>query len=320
MTFSHGASANTGGLPAPPAGSRGWPWSATGEAPRPEGRLPRISVVIPSYNQGAFLEATLRSVLLQGYPDLEVLVIDGGSTDGSVEVIRRYEPRLTYWHSRRDEGQAAAIRAGLEMATGEVLCWLNSDDIYLPHALLRVGALFARGPATGFVYGNRLVIDRDGAVTGRHLFPRHLTRTHWALEQPLAQECCFWRREVYDRVGGIDPKLFFVMDYDLFFRMWRTARTRKTPEFLGCIREHAETKSARHQDVWRREFREAQERYGLRPPGWLARRVFNRLNRAQLVFEAWQSRFNGSYGREWGLPARESERPAGIAPREEGGR
>ncbi len=321
LTVADGSAKSLAGLPAPPRGSRGWPWT-TAEGMSPGGaRLPRISVVTPSFNQGRFLEATLRSILLQHYPGLEVIVIDGGSTDGSVEVIRKYEPWLTYWHSRRDDGQAAAIRAGFEIATGEILCWLNSDDIYLPNALHRVGEFFARRPGTGIVYGNRAVINRDGAVTGRHLFPRYLTRMHWALEQPLAQECCFWRREVYDRVGGIDPKLFFVMDYDLFFRMWRSARCCKTPEFLGCIREHAETKSARYQDVWCREFREARERFGLRPPGVLARRVFNRLNRAQLVFEVWQSRFNGAYSREWGLPTRATDGegvPAGTAIPDEG--
>lgn len=301
-------------LPACPSGMRGWPWSATEETLRPGARLPRISVVTPSFNQGTYLEATLRSVLLQGYPDLELIVIDGGSTDGSVDVIRRYEPWLAYWHSRRDDGQAAAIRAGLEIATGDVLCWLNSDDIYLPNALLRVGELFAERPGTGFVYGNRLVIDRDGVVTGRHLFPRFLTRLHWSLEQPLAQECCFWRREVYECVGGIDPTLFFVMDYDLFFRIWRNTRARKVPEFLGCIRQHEETKSSRHQDVWQREFHEARVRYGLRPPGLWTRRIFNRLNRAQLVLESWRSRVGASEDHGWGLRSREAGPTAADGP------
>src|SRR4051812_44065291 len=109
-------------------------------------KLPRVTVVTPSFNQGRFLEATLRSVLNQQYPDLEYIVLDGGSTDGSVDILRRYAAQLAYWHTRKDAGQADAIATGFEMATGEVLCWVNSDDILLPGALHRVGAFFRDHP------------------------------------------------------------------------------------------------------------------------------------------------------------------------------
>lgn len=247
--------------------------------------LPRITVVTPSFNQGEFLEATIRSVLDQHYPNLEYLVLDGGSSDDSVAIIERYAPHLTYWHSRKDNGQADAIRTGFEMATGEILCWLNSDDIFLPNALLTVGNFFARHPRVDVLYGNRFTIDREGNVTGRHVWPWLLTKYHWALGQPLAQECTFWRREIYDRAGGVDASKFFIMDYDLFFRMWRLGRFRKTSHDLGCLRQWEATKNTRHVDVWKRELAEAKQKYGLRDPGWLMARVINRMDRLELWLE-----------------------------------
>ncbi|HEX8170315.1 MAG TPA: glycosyltransferase family 2 protein [Thermoanaerobaculia bacterium] len=275
-------------LPSPPPGRSGWPWES--RAPLPELRRghdwPRITVVTPSYNQGEYIEATLRSVVLQDYPNLEHLLLDGKSTDDSVSIIRRYEPWLTSWRSEKDGGQAAAIASGFAMATGEILCWLNSDDIFLPGALRAVGAYFAAHRGVDVLYGNRLVIDRDGAVTGRHVWPWRLTRAHWALGQPMAQEATFWRRSIYERVGGLDTSKFFIMDYDLFFRMWRAGTFRKTSRYLGCLRIHEETKNTRHVDVWQRELAEARARYGLRVPGYVGSRVLNRMAQAQLMIES----------------------------------
>lgn len=294
-------------MPEPPAGKRGWPWdrpktqhSALSTQDSKTG-WPKITVVTPSYNQGEFLEATLRSILLQEYPHLELLVLDGGSKDNSVDVIRRYEPRLTYWRSERDEGQSAAIAAGFAMATGEIFCWLNSDDILLPGALHTVASHFRRRPRLDVLYGNRLVIDRDGAVTGRHIWPWHLTAAHWALGQPLAQEATFWRRSMYEEVGGLDPSKFFIMDYDLFFRMWRRGRFAKTAAYLGCLRIHEETKNTRHVDVWQRELAEARERYRLRLPGYVGSRVLNRGDRLQLWLEARLTRRTMPRRGEWGM-------------------
>jgi glycosyltransferase involved in cell wall biosynthesis len=136
-------------LPEPSATRTGWPWTET--SPNIEGaggEWPRITVVTPSFNQGAYIEETLRSVLLQGYPNLEYIVIDGGSTDGSVETIRRYARWLDYWVSEPDRGQAHALNKGFARASGDVLGWLNSDDVYLPGALKQVGATGVAFPGT----------------------------------------------------------------------------------------------------------------------------------------------------------------------------
>jgi glycosyltransferase involved in cell wall biosynthesis len=252
---------------------------------------PRITVVTPSFNQGAFLEATLRSVLDQQYPNLEYIVLDGGSTDDSVSIIERYSSRLVYWHSRPDGGQADAIASGFDMATGDILCWLNSDDVLLPGALSHVAAIFRDSPRTKFVYGNRLVIDEQGNVIGRHRWPHVLNRYHWALGQYLAQECAFWRRDLYEQVGGLDRQRFFIMDYDLFYRMWRVARFRKTSKFLGCIRVHPETKNARHQETREREMREARQTYALHEPTRITLALMSRFDRLQLWAEETLERY-----------------------------
>jgi glycosyltransferase involved in cell wall biosynthesis len=277
-------------LPPPPPDKHGWPWQDQPAKPFEPKVWPKISVVTPSYNQGEFIEATLRSVLLQHYPNLEYIVLDGASTDNSVRIIEKYGDSLAHWESRKDEGQAAAIRTGFEMATGEILCWLNSDDIFLPNALHTIASIFMKHPRVDFVYGNRLTIDREGNVTGKHIWPWRLTESHWALGQPLAQECSFWRREIYDRVGGIDPAKFYIMDYDLFVRMWRVGRFRKTSAYLGCFRDHEATKTTKHAEIWKRELAEAKHRYGLREPGYFAVRFMNRINALQRNLEIFLNR------------------------------
>jgi glycosyltransferase involved in cell wall biosynthesis len=272
-------------LPHAPAGKEGWPWVSEPQPERSKVEWPRITVVTPSFNQGEFVEAALRSVLLQAYPNLEYIVLDGGSTDGSAAIIERYAPHLEYWHSRKDDGQAAAVRSGFEMATGEILCWLNSDDILLPGSLRKVGEFFGNHPSVDFLYGNRLVIDREGEVIGQHVWPWLLTRSHWAIGQPVAQECCFWRKELYSRVGGINPNRFFILDYDLFFRMWRVGRFRKTSAFLGCIRQHEATKNTLQQDVRLREMAEARLLFSLKEPGYVMARVLNRIDRLQRLLD-----------------------------------
>jgi glycosyltransferase involved in cell wall biosynthesis len=144
-------------LPAGPPGKTGWPWTeetAPLPATAPGGKSwPRISIVTPNYNYGAYLEAAIRSVILQGYPNLEYFVIDGGSSDRSVEILRKYEPWLTYWESERDRGQTHAINKGLARCTGEVVNWLCSDDMLMPGALEAIGRCFAASPDVDVVLG-----------------------------------------------------------------------------------------------------------------------------------------------------------------------
>src|SRR5215207_3259660 len=155
-------------LPPPPEGKTGWPWTEEAATPAeapPRGRAwPRISVVTPSLNQAEFLEQTIRSVLLQGYPNLEYIVMDGGSRDGSLAVIEKYAPLLTHWESRPDRGQGHAINKGWRQCTGEILCWLNSDDLYLPGALRVVSETLAGGAGVFAAVGHSMAVPADGST------------------------------------------------------------------------------------------------------------------------------------------------------------
>ena len=268
---------------------RGWPWEGSrenqgvlGSAAR---NVPRITVVTPSYNQCKYLEATILSVLHQNYPNIEYIVLDGGSTDNSIDLITKYEDRIAYWHSEKDQGQADALATGFEMATGEMYCWLNSDDVFLPGALMHAAALFQKHENVDFVYGNRMVIDELGNVTGRHRWPYYLTRHHWYDGQPLAQECCFWRSELYNEAGGIDRDKYFIMDYDLFYRMWRIGEFKKTRRYLGCMRRHDDSKNAKHQAIRQEELGAARRKFGLAAPGYVTARMINRIDRLQVLIE-----------------------------------
>lgn len=234
-------------LPAPPAGKTGWPWDEEPE-PLPEvtpaGRpWPRVSVVTPSYNQGRFVEQTIRSVLLQAYPNLEYIVIDGGSTDESVEVIRRYEPFLAHWESEPDRGQSHAINKGFARATGDILCWLNSDDFYLPGALRAVAEAIDEGAAA--VVGHCLQVYADGRPPCRGV--GRFEGTGRLLEfwkgYRMHQPSIFWRREVFERVGYLDESLHMTMDFDYWVRVARHFEFQNIDRDLSCATYHEEAKT-----------------------------------------------------------------------------
>ncbi|MGC8800602.1 glycosyltransferase family 2 protein [Chloroflexus sp.] len=255
-------------LPPPPPDRQGWPWTiATPPAPAllDDGRpWPRITIVTPSYQQAQYLEEAIRSVLLQGYPNLEYIVMDGGSRDGSVAIIERYAPWLSYWQSQRDGGQSAALADGFARATGEILAWINSDDRLQPGALQRVGRFFAKRPGLAFASGDVNFIDADGRVTARiFALPPNGKLTAQLGVHRWPQQGCFWRRSVYEHVGGVDRSLRFCMDRDLFIRLSIAGPSRRIPgPPLGDFRLHEEAKTATLQAVWQREHALLRRRYG----------------------------------------------------------
>lgn len=205
---------------------------------------PSISIVTPSFNQGHVLETTIRSVLDQGYPALEYIVQDGGSTDGSVDVLNRYGSQLTHWESAPDGGQSAAINLGMRRTTGEIMAYLNSDDLLLPGSLAYVAAYFQTHPDVDVVYGHRVLIDEDGREIGRWVLPRHDDRTIMFADF-IPQETMFWRRRAWEAVGGsIDESFRFAMDWDLILRFRAAGLTfRRLPRFLGGFRVWNDQKS-----------------------------------------------------------------------------
>jgi len=225
--------------------------------------LPRISVVTPSFNQAQYLEQTILSVLGQNYPNLEYIVIDGGSTDGSVDILRKYERDISYWVSEKDHGQAAAIQRGFSMATGEIFGWLNSDDYYLPEALSKVADAFGCNPAAEFVIGGYAAVRADGKLICKYYAFEQDFLSFLCVGQHAGQMACFWRKSAYVAVGGIDPNLQYCMDYDLMLRLARRKDPTIIDDCLACFRLHDAAKTAMIlQAVEPRETREIRARYG----------------------------------------------------------
>jgi glycosyltransferase involved in cell wall biosynthesis len=222
---------------------------------------PRISVVIPSYNQGAFLEETLRSVLSQGYPNLEVLVLDGGSTDNSVDILERYAPYLQYRRSQKDGGQAAAIAEGLRMATGEICAYLNSDDVLAADSLHVVGHAFATNPDVGWLIGDSCMIDSHSHAY--HYLREPYVEPKWLvfIRNCIPQPSVFWRASLYDRTTGINPDLHFCMDADLFFQFLEQQEPLMLRKLLSYQRTHPGTKTSRLRHMAMREYTPLLEKY-----------------------------------------------------------
>lgn len=204
---------------------------------------PTISIVTPSYQQAPFLEASLKSVIDQNYPKLEYIVMDGGSQDGSAEIIRQHAPHLVYWQSQKDGGHSAALIDGFSRSTGEIMAWLNSDDLYLPGVLAYVADYFRKHPEVDAVYGHRVLINEVGHEVGRWFLPPHDgTMLLWS--DYIPQETWFWRRRIYEKCGGLDTTMRFSMDWDLLLRMQRAGAVfHRLPEFLGAFRVHEAQKS-----------------------------------------------------------------------------
>jgi glycosyltransferase involved in cell wall biosynthesis len=203
----------------------------------------KITVVTPSYNQAAFLEQTILSVLEQDYPALEYFVIDGGSTDGSVDIIKKYANRLAGWVSEKDAGQTDAINKGFARATGSVLAWLNSDDTYRPGAIREAMDLLAEHPGWGMVYGDTRFIDGDGREIGK--FPASQT-DYEKLKQGyvhIPQQASFFRADLWKKVGPLDPSFFFAMDYDLWVRLARISDLVYVRQTWANFRLHGSAKT-----------------------------------------------------------------------------
>lgn len=205
---------------------------------------PRISIITPSFNQAGFLERTLCSVLDQNYPNLEYIVIDGGSTDGSVEIIKKYEDRLAYWVSEPDGGQSQALNKGFERATGEVIGWLNSDDLYHSGTLLHVGEWFAEHPQHNVFYGGLSLIDSQDCVHDAVWAGTNDPRYTFWVGLDVHQQSLFWRRELMDQIGMIDETMRFSMDLDFIVRLLLHGRAGRTRRYLGMFRLHEDAKTA----------------------------------------------------------------------------
>lgn len=224
---------------------------------------PKISIITPSYNQGEFLERTILSVLNQNYPNLEYIIIDGGSDDNSVEVIKKYEKYLYYWVSEKDKGQGDALNKGFLKATGEIIGWQNSDDIYLPNAFNKAVDMFERSDAD-VVFGDKFNINQEDKITRRFKFTSFCLISYWYCRMSLSNQSAFWRKELFSDIGMIDVNLSFIMDFDFFLRAGiKNKKFKHIESFLGAFRLHKNSKSSTFdRKIIKNEHRLIDKRYG----------------------------------------------------------
>lgn len=216
--------------------------------------LPKISIITPSFNQAEFLERTICSVLDQNYPNLEYIIVDGGSTDGSVDIIRRYESRISYWVSEPDRGQAHAINKGLRRATGDWVGWQNSDDIYYSAAFDWLIAAIRSQPQVDFVVGDMNLITRADSVVRdiRYVQPTYISVL--AEGMVLANQAAFWRRGLHAKIGYLDESFDCMFDREWFLRLLESRPTvAHVPHILGALRLHDDTKTSTRAAVFEAE-------------------------------------------------------------------
>ncbi len=257
--------------------------------------FPRVTVITPSYNQAAFLEETIRSVLSQNYPNLEYFVMDGGSTDGSVEIIQRYAGQLAGWVSEKDRGQADAINKGFDRATGDIVAWLNSDDLYLPGAIASAAAALESHPQWGMVFGD--VVSINGAGERINV----MTYGGWGLDELMqfniiGQPGVFMRREALRKAGPLDLSYHFLLDHHLWLRVAQEAPVGYMPQRWASARFHADAKNvARAADFGQEAYRIV--RWMASQPGLTGR--YQRLRRQ---IDAGACRMDGRYLLDGGKP------------------
>jgi glycosyltransferase involved in cell wall biosynthesis len=237
---------------------------------------PKVSIITPSFNQGRFLEASIQSVLAQTYPNIEYIVVDGGSKDESLEVIKRYEQHFAWWVSEKDKGHADALNKGFARATGEILAWLNSDDVYFPTAVAEAVALLQEHPDVGMVYGEADLIDNSGATIGKFAARQTDYRRMLRGSVHIPQATTFFRADTWRQVGPLDLSLFFSFDYDLWVRIAKVSRLLYVPRRWAQFRIHNDGKTIVNDDRCYPDMLRVLKREGGSWLSWLRLRMITR--------------------------------------------
>lgn len=222
---------------------------------------PTVSIITPSFNQAQFIEETIRSVLAQDYPYIEFIIVDGGSTDGSVAIIQKYAGQLAWWVSEKDKGQTDALNKGFAHASGEVLAWLNSDDTYYPGAVSEAVAYLHAHPEVGMVYGDADLTDEEGKIIGKFASRQTDYKRLLRGSVHIPQATTFFRADLFHQIGPLDINMFFAFDYNFWVQLAKVSRLQYLPRLWATFRLHVEGKSVRFDDrcypemlqVYRRE-------------------------------------------------------------------
>jgi len=205
--------------------------------------LPKLSIVTPSFNQGDFLEQTIKSVLSQNYPNLEYIIMDGGSTDNSIEIIEKYSSHLSFWKSMPDKGQSAAIREGFQRATGDIFAYINSDDYYLKDSFSNIIKIFHKYPNIQWVTGQGIVVNENNIFQYKYKKPKITINNMVYLCNCVFQPATFWRKELYMMVGGINSNYSFSFDYDLFLHFLEHTPPILVNKEISAFRIHNKSKT-----------------------------------------------------------------------------
>lgn len=282
-------------LPPPPAGRAGWPWTADKIPSYPakaDADWPKITIVTPSFNQGHFIEETIRSILLQGYPNLEYIIIDGGSTDETLAVIAKYEPWIHYWISEPDSGMYEALNKGFSRSTGDIMGWSPTGDLYLPSALFTLASIFCRFPEIQWLTSRyKVKCDESGNQTACYAVPGfsrqaflhglHFLGGNGYAAYTIQQQSTFWRRSLWDQAGGrMDESLKSAGDFDLWARFSQHAELYAVDAPIGIFRTHSGQTSVRMSDVSLREKQMAFSRAGGKHLGWVQLALRGKLAKA----------------------------------------
>ena len=237
----------------PMTGGHGWPWTETMHTADydPSLKYPKITIITPVLNQGKYIEAAIRSVLLQNYPHLEYIIMDGGSSDNTLSIIKKYTPWIHHWESIRDHGQSHAINKGLKLATGEIITWLNGDDLLTRGALKAVAEFYLRHPQAVFTYGKAFYLLEESTLLpvsppenpGLQAFSRF----------PFVQPSCFFKKAVLSHIGLLDESLQMTMDFDLFVRIALLYDMKPLATPLAMMRKHAYAKTSDYNTRWDEE-------------------------------------------------------------------
>lgn len=233
--------------------------------------FPKITIVTPSFNQEKYLEQTILSVIEQNYPNLEYIIIDGGSTDNSVEIIRKYESKLAYWVSEKDKGLYDGIQKGFERSTGEIMAWINSDDVYHRKSLFAVAGIFKEYPSVDWIMGKNSWYDEEGCTLSLKYNPMHESWSKWRLfndkDNHIQQESVFWRRSLWQKAGSfISTKYQLAGDFDLWARFYEHTNLISCNFFLGGFRvRNQQQKSLDQISVYQKEQAQILHRYILLP-------------------------------------------------------